>query len=56
MKKHLEKKDKLDKPKKPRVSLRKQIEITPELKTEIEDAVVKIFGTRLPPALTSPKV
>ena len=48
------KKDKLDKPKKPRVSLRQQIKITPELKTEIEDAVVKIFGTRLPPA-DSPK-
>ena len=48
------KKDKLDKPKKPRVSLRKQIEITPELKTEIVDAVVKIFGTRLPP-IDSPK-
>lgn len=48
------KRNKLDKPKKPRVSLRKQIEITPELKTEIEDAVVKVFGTRLPP-IDSPK-
>ena len=46
--------EKIDKPKKPRTSLRQKIKITPEIKAKIEDAVVKTFGTRLPPA-TSPK-
>ena len=46
--------EKIDKPKKPRVSLRQKIKITPEIKTKIEDAVVKTFGTRLPQA-DSPK-
>ena len=43
-----------EKPKKAKVSLRQKIKITPEVKAKIEDAVVKTFGTRLPPA-NSPK-
>jgi len=46
--------EKSNKPKKPRVSLRQKIKITPDVKAQIEDAVIKTFGTRLPPA-NSPK-